>query len=196
MNLAKRLLFSFTTITIVAFMGLSLSSKIIQKSLPVLGSVPSFILYDTNAKEFSSNELKGKVFVTDFIFTTCAGICPMMSQNMSAVYRSFISELDVHFVSISVNPEYDSPDILAAYAKRYHADIKKWHFLTGSREAITRLTTEGFKLGSVDEPAMHSGYFVLADRQSRIRGFYDGTKPEEIRKLLSDVARLLRERSL
>ena len=166
-----------------------------QPSLPILGLIPNFKLYDTTGKEFTLKELKDNIFVTDFIFTTCAGICPMMSQNMSELYNSHLSEPNIEFVSISVNPEYDSPQILAQYAKRYRADTNKWHFLTGAREEITNLTVNGFKIGTIEEPTMHSGYFVLVDKKSRIRGYYDGTKADGMKKLADNIALLLREKN-
>ena len=165
------------------------------KALPVLGQVLDFRLYDTEGKEFGLTQLKGKVWVADFIFTTCGGICPLMSQNMAAIYRALEPQNDIQFVSISVNPTYDSPDVLKDYAKRYQADTNKWHFLTGSAEAIRDLAANGFKIGSVDEPAFHSGYFVLVDQKSQIRGYYDGTKQERLQKLREDMAILLKEKN-
>jgi len=164
------------------------------QSLPILGLVDDFLLYDTQAKEFHLRHLKDKIFVTDFIFTTCSGICPTLSQNMVNLYRAYQNNDNVRFVSISVNPEYDSPQILADYARRYNADTTKWHFLTGAREKIQSLAVHSFKIGSIEEPIFHSGYFVLVDRKAQIRGYYDGTKPYETTKLIQDIALLLKEK--
>jgi len=163
-------------------------------ALPVLGAVPDFFLYDSSAKEFKLENLKGKVFIADFIFTTCSGICPMMTKNMMGVYNAFKGNDSVRFVSISVNPEYDSPAVLADYAKKLNISGRQWHFLTGSREEISRLAISGFKIGSVDEPVFHSGYLVLVDGKSQIRGYYDGTKPALVRKLIEDIPLLLKEK--
>ena len=158
------------------------------------GKTPDFILTDSQAKEFTSQALRGKVWVTDFIFTTCAGICPTMSKNMSSLYQSFLSDKRVEFVSISVNPTNDSPQVLTEYAKRYKADPSKWHFLTGKIETIEAIMAKGFKIGSAESPAMHSGYFVLVDKKGQIRGYYDGMDKDRIRQLLLDIAALTKEK--
>lgn len=165
-----------------------------RKSLPVLGKVPEFVLQDSDGKDFKAKELKGKVWVADFIFTTCGGICPIMTKNMAQLFRSFKMLNDVSFVSITVNPEFDTPVVFNEYAKKYGADKNKWHFLSGSREAISRITVEGFKLGSIEEPIFHSAQFALVDRHLRIRGYYDGTDNTEVAQLFKDVATLLKER--
>ena len=194
MDSLKKIILVCAVILTAFVIGLAIiGQKAFRQPLPVLGQVSDFILIDTDAKEFSLDKLKGNVFVVDFIFTTCGGICPLMSQHMASVYRSFASYRDIHFVSITVNPEYDSPQVLTQYAQRFHADTQKWHFLTGSRIAIENLVIQSFKLGSVKEPMMHSGYFVLVDRKSRIRGYYDGTRTDQVRRLLGDIARLLAE---
>lgn len=164
------------------------------ESLPVYGQVNSFRLLDTQGREFTLKDLKGKVWLTDFIFTTCGGICPVMTKNMAALYRSFLTIDSVEMVSISVNPEHDSPDVLAAFARKYHADTTKWHFLTGERDEIKRLAVESFQVGSVEEPIFHSDRFVLVDRQGRIRGYYDGTQQKSINTLFKDIAALIKER--
>ncbi len=164
------------------------------ESLPVYGQVNSFQLLDTQGREFRLNNLKGKVWLVDFIFTTCGGICPVMTKNMAALYRSFLPIDSVEMVSVSVNPENDSPDILARFARKYHADTTKWHFLTGARDEIKRLAVESFKVGSLEEPIFHSDRFVLVDREGRIRGYYDGTQQKSIDTLFKDIAALIKER--
>ena len=194
MNFFRKTILMCAVILTTLMIGLSIvGQRVLRHPLPVLGKVSDFTLYDSDAREFSLNKLNGKVFVTDFIFTTCGSICPLMSQNMASVYRSFIAHNDARFVSITVNPEYDSPEILTQYARRYRADTQKWYFLTGSRATIENLAIKSFKLGSVKEPLFHSGYFVLVDKKSQIRGYYEGTQTTEIRRLLADIARLLVE---
>ncbi|MDP2654196.1 MAG: SCO family protein [Candidatus Omnitrophota bacterium] len=162
--------------------------------LPEIGVVEEFRLTDTTNRPFGTPELKGKVWVVDFIFTTCGSICPVMTKNMASLYRSYELSPDVEFVSISVNPEQDTPEQLAAYAKKYKADTRKWHFLTGGRESIEGLVQNNFKLNSANDPVMHSGYFVLVDRQGRIRGYFDGTDSEKVRDLFKAIAALAREK--
>lgn len=180
----------FLIFSVVLFQG---AFKV--ENLPVYGQVNDFRLLDTQGREFRLKDLRGKVWVVDFIFTTCGGICPMMTKNMAALYRSFLPIDSVEMVSISVNPENDTPAVLAAFARKYHADSTKWHFLTGVREEITRLAVESFKVGSLEEPIFHSDRFVLVDRQGRVRGYYDGTQPKSINTLFKNIAALIKEKN-
>ena len=165
-----------------------------NKNLPVLGQVKAFQLTDSNGKSFSLNELHGKVWIASFIFTTCSDICPMMTKNMASLFRSFELVKGVHQVSFSVNPEYDSPDILKKFAEKFKADTTKWHFLTGPREIIHELAVNSFKLGSIEEPTFHSSYFCLVDRNGYIRGYYEGINQEKVNALFKDAAKLSQER--
>jgi len=161
--------------------------------LPTLWDAPSFDLIDSHAQPFSSSQLQGKIWVIDFFFTTCAGPCPAMAQNMSSLYRAYEDESRVRFVSVTVNPEYDSPDILRKYAARLKVDPDKWHFLTGEAEAIHELSLKGFKMGSPEALINHSQQFVLVDAMGRLRGVYRGTDEEATARLQADIKRLLRE---
>ncbi len=190
---------AFYILSAVTFILIIVLATVEQKNqgapLPVLGEVPEFALTDTSGKNFTLANLKGSVWVADFIFTTCGSICPVMTRHMSAVYQAYNNNPKTQFVSISVNPEYDTPEVFAKYAARYKADTRKWHFLTGDRKAISDLAVNGFKLGSVAEPVFHSSYFVLVDRNGRIRGYYDGLKPQNIQKLLRDILVCLKEKT-
>ena len=161
--------------------------------LPVLGEIAEFKLSNSSGTTTSLNDLKGKVWVADFIFTTCGGICPVMSANMAKLHRSYVLVNDVRLVSISVNPDTDTPAVLTAYAKRYKADTNKWFFLTGAETDIQKMVVGSFKLGKIDEPIFHSGYFTLVDRQGNIRGYYDGTDKDKVTQLFKDIAQLLKE---
>ena len=164
-----------------------------KKSLPIYGETGNFRLTDAQGKEFDSLQLRGKVWITAFFFTTCSGICPIMTKNLRSLQERFGSYKELEFVSISVNPEQDTPQALSVYARKYGADTNRWHFLTGTREDIARIAVHGFKVGSVQEPIFHSSYFVLVDRNARIRGYYEGTRPEEMERLSRDLVRLYRE---
>ncbi len=163
------------------------------KPLPVLGEVADFQLLDTENKSFGLEYLKGKIWVADFIFTTCAGICPLMTQNMLKLYKSQINRKGVRFVSFSVNPEYDTPEVLAKYAEKFAINTKKWYLLTGPRAAMEELATNSFKMGSVENPVFHSGYFVLVDPSGQIRGYYEGIETNNLTKIKQDIAVLLKE---
>jgi len=190
---AKTLLTGFVTaITLAVFVGIgSIFFQPPAKTLlPVYGRVGPFRLIDAQGQSFDSVRLNNKVWVTAFFFTTCSGICPIMTKNLKSLQDMYRSYLDVEFVSISVNPEQDTPQALAAYAQKYAADTIRWHFLTGSREDIARVAVQGFKVGSVDEPIFHSASFVLVDRQGNIRGYYEGTQKEEVERLSKNLVQL------
>ena len=165
------------------------------RELLTLGTIANAKFTTSDRQEFELSQLKGKVWVADFIFTTCGGICPIMSKNMAQLHRSYVLLDDVRMVSISVNPEQDTPEVLQEYAKRYKADTARWLFLTAPREVIQDLAVHSFKMGSIDEPIFHSSKFVLVDREMKIRGYYDGTTAGDIARLYTDVASLLKERN-
>lgn len=171
--------------------------------LPVLGSVSEFNLISSADEAITRADLEGRVWVADFFFTSCAGICPMMSKRMAELQSRLGDTREVTLVSISVDPERDTPERLRRYAQRYSADPVRWWFLTGRREEIYRLSQESFRLGveavpeDRREPGMeevlHSSRFVLLDRKSRIRGYYEGEEPDMVDRLLTDIRRLLKE---
>lgn len=192
----KKIILTITLVSVTLFMiftGVSFVRATQPRSLPVYGEVQSFRLIDTSGKSFSETELENKVWIVDFMFTTCGTICPVMTKNMASLHRSYKLVDNVRFLSISVNPEQDSPEVLGEFASRYAADTTKWHFLTGPREAISDLAVSSFKIGHKDEPIFHSGKFVLVDPERRIRGYYDGTDMEEIQQLFKDIALLVKE---
>lgn len=160
----------------------------------VLGEIQNFSLTDSNNTTFTQANLQNKVWVADFIFTSCAGVCPIMTGKMQNLYRSYEREDGVAFVSISVDPEVDTPEKLTEYAKRFSADVNKWHFLTGSYDAIHELAVKSFKVGKVDEPIFHSEKFILVDRNMKIRGYYDSEDQGELKKLFHDIALVANEK--
>jgi len=166
--------------------------------LQAFGSVPDFTLVERSGKAVVRADLDGKVWIADFIFTNCAGTCPLMTEQMSALGQILPEE--VLLVSFTVDPARDTPMVLASYANRHRADPDRWYFLTGGREELYTLAREGFLLtvddtmGTGPEPITHSSRFVLVDRSGTIRRFYDGTDPEEVARIADDVRGLLRQR--
>ena len=162
-----------------------------RTDLPVYYGVPAFSLTDSRGQRFSREDVEGKVWVAEFFFTSCPGICPVMMTQMARLAEAYEDEPGVQFVGFSVDPETDTPERMAAYLDRFGGDPERWHLLTGPLETIQMLSEDGFKLSSLDSPAQHSGRFVLVDKNGRIRGFYDGTDPAEVDVLRGDIARLL-----
>ncbi|PIQ87032.1 MAG: hypothetical protein COV74_02495 [Candidatus Omnitrophica bacterium CG11_big_fil_rev_8_21_14_0_20_45_26] len=159
-----------------------------NESLPALGPAPDFQLTDQNGNSFSSHTLKGHVWIADFIFTRCLGVCPIMSAQMARLQRHLESE-PVKLVSFSVDPDHDTPAILQDYAAKYEAG-DHWVFLTGERQTIWEIASSNFHLGVGQatpeemkqgaQPVLHSNRFVLVDQTGQIRGYFEGTNPDTI----------------
>lgn len=161
------------------------------------GAVPPFQLTNQDAKPFGSSDLAGKIWIADFIYSSCPGPCPMISSRMSELQKP-LEKSDVHLVSFSVDPAKDTPEVLRGYAERLHAAPGRWDFLTGSAQTIYDLSVKGFKLGASPDGGekgepVHSTRLILIDRQGSIRGYYDATAPDAVTKVLADTTHLLRE---
>lgn len=188
----------FRILSVLSILFFILATVFIYRSdrapsaLPKLAQVADFELTDSQNKAFNTTSLKGKVWAAKLFFTSCGSVCPVLSANMASVYRSYELDNRVHFVSITVNPDTDTPEVLAQYAKRYKADPKRWHFLTGPIEKIQQISIESLKIGNKDEPVFHSSHFVLIDSEGWIRGYYDGMNKEGTQKLFKDIAALLK----
>ena len=167
--------------------------------LPVLGTLPDFSLAGHDNQPVSLGALRGRPFVADFIFTTCAGLCPAMTARMAQLQKRLPA--GVAIVSFTVDPEHDTPDVLARYARDFGAG-STWRFATGRREALYSLATEGFKLAAMeipkdqqqagsDGPFLHSSKFVLVDGGGRIRGYYDSEDSQALERLAADAARCI-----
>jgi len=174
---------------------LILSSCAQAPRLQTFNTVPDFTLTAESGSPFqSATELKGKVWLADFIFTTCMGPCPRLSSQMKQVQAATQDLNDLRLVSFTVDPANDTPEALAAYAKRYSARPGRWIFLTGPAEALHALSMDAFMLGKVDGKQMdHSTRLVLVDRKGRVRKYYATSEGFEIPELVRDVKALLKE---
>jgi protein SCO1/2 len=144
-----------------------------RSSLPILAEVPDFQFRDQNDRPFGRSQMLGRVCVVDFIFTRCQGICPVMADRYTHLYRLFREAPDLQLISVSVDPEYDSPEVLSQYAAGYGITDGRWILLHAPLDHIKDLCENGFMLPAEDLPQGHSGKFALVDRQGRIRGYYD-----------------------
>jgi protein SCO1/2 len=172
-------------------------SALRQRTVSSYGMVPAFQLTNQNGQAFGSGQLAGKIWIADFIYTTCPGPCPMISSRMSELQKP-LENSDVHLVSFSVDPEKDTPAVLRDYAAKLQAQPGRWDFLTGSKSAIYKLSHDGFKLAVSDGSAeqglpIHSTRMVLVDRRGQIRGYYDAVEADAITNLVADANHLLRE---
>ena len=166
--------------------------------------VPPFSFTDQDGNTVSSETTKDKILVVDFFFTSCKSICPIMSERMAGLQLNFPLDdqayKDVLFLSYTVDPEHDTPEVLKAYARepKHAADTARWKFLTGDAAAIYRLGNTGYLLSALEdtldpERFVHSPNFVLVDKRRHIRGFYDGTTSAGVRDLVNDIKLLIGE---
>ena len=166
-----------------------------HESLPVIGSIPEFEFVDSEGRTIGLNTLKGKVWVADFIFTTCTMACPIMTGNMNTIHKKYKKNDDQRLVSISVYPEYDTPEVLKKYASQYDANTDNWHFLTGKESTVKEVIRDGFKIGDYEDIIFHSEKFALVDKNGMIRAYYNGMKTEDMKKLKKDINNLLKQTS-
>ncbi len=173
--------------------------------LPVLGHVPSFRLIDEHGAPFTSETMLGHVSVVDFVFTRCTSSCPRLTARMAELQqrlgRGGRGEGDVRLVSFSVDPENDTPAVLADYAAKAGAQAGRWTFVTGSVDDIERAVVLGFKVsaakiakGATDYDVVHGEWLVLVDRAGDLRGYYPVGEESEFQALVDDVARVAHEK--
>jgi protein SCO1/2 len=162
-----------------------------NEPLPILATVPSFGLIDQDGKPATDSQFLGHPWIADFIFTTCASLCPTMSAHMADLQGQVPA--DVQLVSFSVDPMHDTPAALKDYAGKYHAQPGRWTFVTGDEQTVARVVRSmklGFAPATADTPIQHDEHFVLIDAQGKIRGFYDSLVPQKIGELIHDAQTL------
>ena len=177
-----------------------------KSKLPVISNVQEFSFIDQNGKKVTNQTLLGKVYATEYFFTTCKGICPKMNANMFKVYDQFKNNDDFKILSHTCMPETDSVPLLKAYENKMKANngLQKiqWYFVTGSKDSLYKMARESYLLDNeknnsinIKDQFIHTQFFALVDKQQRVRGIYDGLKQEEIDKLIQNIDELLKEKA-
>lgn len=176
------------------------------KSLPVLGNpgqkVTAFSFINQDGKTITNADVKNKICVVEYFFTTCKGICPKMNENMTKVYAAFRGNDDVMILSHTVDPKKDTVEAMKAYSLRFDADAKQWMFLTGDKKELYDMARYSYLVTAADDTAtvdidddfIHTDRFVLVDRDGRIRGQYEGTDIGAVNQLIGDIKELLQEK--
>jgi protein SCO1/2 len=164
----------------------------------VYHTIANFKFVDQDSTEVTNDTYKGKIYVADFFFTSCRTICPIMKTQMLRVYDSIQNDPDVLLLSHTIDPEYDTVGLLHDYANRLGVKSDKWHFVTGNKDEIYKLAQTSYFSTALEDKSepdgfIHSGAFLLIDKERRIRGKYDGTKEEDVNRLLADIQRLKAE---
>lgn len=182
---------------------LLLGGRLRQAELPRLGQAPSFELTSSEKKAYGSQSLAGKVWVASFVYSTCKTACPMLGMQMRRLSSTLPADESFRMVSITVDPDHDTPERLRKYAKDLGADDPRWSFLTGKKAVLKTLINQGFKLAAQpgervpdergDMEILHSSKLVLVDPRGEIRGYYDGLLGESVDALKRDIVRLLKD---
>lgn len=164
----------------------------------VYHTIGYFKFIDQDSAEVTGDTFKDKIYVADFFFTSCRTICPIMKTQMLRVYDSMQNEKDVLLLSHSIDPEFDTVGLLHDFAERLGVKSGKWHFVTGNKEDIYKIAQTSYFATALEDKTepdgfIHTGAFLLIDKKKRIRGKYDGTKEEDVNRLLADIARLKKE---
>ncbi len=164
----------------------------------VYHTIADFKFVDQDSTVVTNETYRGKIYVTDFFFTSCRTICPIMKTQMLRVYDSIQNDPDVLLLSHTIDPEHDTVGLLHDFAERLGVESSKWHFVTGEKEEIYKLAQTSYFSTALEDKTepdgfIHSGAFLLIDKQRRIRGKYDGTKEDDVNRLLGDIERLKKE---
>ncbi len=168
--------------------------------MPVLSYVQPFQFLDQNGQEFTQREVDGKVYVAEYFFTTCEGICPKMNNNMRKVYDQYKNEEGFMILSHSVDPETDTVGRMRVYADSMGVNGGNWHFLTGRKDSLYYAARVSYLLDDpknnnekIEDQFIHTQFFALVDKSGRVRRIYDGLKSEEVTALINDIPELLKE---
>ena len=173
-----------------------------EAPLPVLSNVPVFSFSDQDGKMITNKDVDGKVYVAEYFFTTCKGICPKLNANVKDVAKDFANEADFRVLSYTVDPETDSVARMKVYADSLGADPTRWFFLTGRKDSLYHLARNGYLLddpknnaANIDEQFLHTQFVALVDKGGRVRKIYDGLKKDELAEMEKDIRNLLKEKA-
>lgn len=176
-----------------------IGEKHLSNTDTIYHTIGNFTLTNQFGENVSEQTVKNKIYVADFFFATCQSICPQMSTNLKDVQAAFENDPDFLILSHSVNPMHDTVEVLNKYGISYKAKKNKWHFLTGSKKTIYDLAQKDYLVNALEDDGtaegfIHSEFFLLIDKQGRIRGIYDGTDKVQVNKLITDVKLLKTEK--
>lgn len=201
----KRLLYIsfFTVLMLVFYFVLTLVIPGFgKKKIPPVSFITPFAFLSQDGKIVTEKEVAGKVFVAEYFFTTCKGICPVMNNNMKLVYEKFKEEKDFLILSHTSDPETDSVTQMKKYADSLGVNTKRWIFLTGRKDSLYKMARVSYtiddpanNLKNIDDDFLHTQFWALVDRNGDVRKIYDGLKGSEVKELISDAEKLLKENS-
>ena len=204
----KLILLAGATVVLVSLFWflLSFQKGFFDVKLPVMSYVQDFSFTGQNNQVVNDKSVDGKVYVANYFFTTCKGICPKMNGNMEKVFEKFKNEKRFAIISHTSMPETDSVPLLKAYEEKMIGKAPhypaKWFFVTGSKDSLYKMARQSYLLDNdknndvnIADHFIHTQFFALIDQQKRVRGIYDGLKPDEIARLDTDIESLLKEKN-
>lgn len=161
-------------------------------------TISPFSYYNQDSTLVSDKDFDGKIYVADFFFTSCNTICPIMHRNMLDVYKKFKDNPKVKLLSHSIDIKYDLPSRLKTYATKLGVEGNQWEFVHGSRDSIFNIAAKNYLVSAFEDSSdpqglVHQGWFILVDTKKQLRGAYDGTKADQVKQLMEDMDKLLRE---
>ena len=191
----------FAGIVLLFWLGTFLGTNNWKKQSPVLSYVQPFSFTNQDGKAFTDNDMKGKVSVVEYFFTTCQGICPKLNNNMKQVYNQYKGNDEVQFISHTSMPEIDSVPVLKRYADSLGVNHKQWIFLTGRKDSLYQMARRSYLLDDptnsvkkINDQFIHTQFWALVDKQGRVRAqIYDGLKKEDVKKIAKEINILLNE---
>jgi protein SCO1/2 len=204
-NKTAVILISFFMLLGISFLGYYYTTmKQHPRRLPTYGNpghkVGSFSFLNQDGKTITEKDLDGKIYVVEYFFTTCEGICPIMNENMVAVNNAFKNDNDFAILSHSVDPEVDTVAQMKKYSFKFDADPARWMFLTGNKDSLYKMAVDDYLIPVADSTVekispefIHTQKFVLVDKEKNVRGFYDGTNKASVKKLIADIVELKKE---
>jgi protein SCO1/2 len=203
-NMSKRVLYYSIFFLVLFIVFYYLMTIIIpgfgKTGLPVLSKVQTFSFLDQNGDRITNNDVEGKVYLAEFFFTTCPGICPKMNSNLRPVYDKYKNERNFLILSHTVNPSADSVGRLKRYADSLGVDASHWIFLTGKKDSLYLAARVSYLLDDpknnitpLDEQFIHTQYFALVDKKGRVRSIIDGLSKDELKEMQKQIDELLKE---
>lgn len=160
--------------------------------------IPDFEFISQDSVKITQKDFVGKIYVADFFFTTCPTICPKMKTQMLRIFKKFKDNPQVAILSHTIDPRHDTPSVLKEFSKNLGIQNSMWQMVTGDKTKIYEIGQKSYMVSATDDPKqpggiVHSGAFILVDKNRHIRGIYDGTEPEKVDKLMADIEILLKE---
>lgn len=200
----------YFSLTLVVISCLLVACTERDGKLPILGersfngsdttyhTIAPFQFVDQDSAMVTHSDFRGKIYVADFFFTSCRTICPIMKTQMVRVYEATADMPDVLLLSHTIDPEWDTVALLHDFAQRLGVESGRWHFVTGAKDSIYKIAQTSYYATAMEDQTepdgfIHSGAFLLIDRQGRIRGKYDGTKEPDVNRLIGDIKKLRSE---